>query len=307
MAVIGTGTEVDPYIVNNWTDFCSVKDKTGKYIFWEDLPTDQKIVDLNEEVPSGYSSAFTFESKQIDFNGWTIRNLSIYVPGAWESAIHMPANGLTAVIKNVKLLNCDFTAKSPISHNSYKSSRVYIYDSIITGAWNSTSDSTSDSHYDDKPCLFRCSVNLNVNVAAGGKGYWTFTPVQSIMRFNILSQKRGSGPHITLKSQGDGYTIEHDNKFIINITTPNVTEKATTTVMRIIDIHNSVYVVTSDARCEYGETSGSSKNNYVSLVRSDNVNDIYNVALFKSVTDEQLKDPDYLYSLGFPIATGVGS
>lgn len=306
MAVIGTGTEVDPYIVNNWTDFCSVKDKTGKYIFWEDLPTDQKVVDLNEEVPSGYSSAFTFESKQIDFNGWTIRNLSIYIPGSSASAIHLPTENLTALIKNVKLLNCDFTAKSPISHNSYNSSRVYIYDSIITGAWNSTSDSTSDSHYDDKPCLFRCSVNLNVNIASGGKGYWTFTPIQSIMRFNILSQK-ASTAFITLKSDDNGNTIEHDNKFIINITTPNVTEKATTTVMRIIDKRNSVYVVTSDARCEYGETSGSSKWNYVSLVRSDNVNDIYNVSLFKAVTDEQLKDPNYLYSLGFPIATGVGS
>ena len=303
----GTGTELDPYIVSNWTDFCSVKDESGKYIFWEDLPADQKIVDLNEEVPEGYNSAFTFQSKQIDFNGWTIRNLSIYNPGASASAIHMPAEKLVAVIKNVKLLNCDFTAKSPISHNSYNGSRVYIYDSIITGAWNSTSDSTSDSHYADHPCLFRCSVNFNVNIASSGKGAWTFTPIQSIMRFNILSQKSGSGPHINLTSTDDGNTIEHDNKFIINITTPNVTEKATTTVMRIIDNRNSVYVVTSDARCEYGETSGTSKWNYVSLVRSDNVNDIYNVALFKAVTDEQLKDPNYLYSLGFPIATGVGS
>lgn len=306
MAVIGTGTEVDPYIVNNWTDFCSVKDKTGKYIFWEDLPTDQKIVDLNEEVPSGYSSAFTFESKQIDFNGWTIRNLSIYIPGSSASAIHLPTENLVAVIKNVKLLNCDFTAKSPISCNGYKGSRVYIYDSTITGAWNSTSTS-GDSYYEDKPCLFRCSVNLNANIAPSGKGDWTFTPIQSIMRFNILSQKSGSGPHITLKSEDNGNIIEHDNKFIIDITTPNVTNKNTTTVMRIIDRRNSVYVITSDARCEYGETSGSSKWNYVSLVRSDNVNDIYNVSLFKSVTDEQLKDPNYLYSLGFPIATGVGS
>ena len=306
MAVIGTGTEVDPYIVNNWTDFCSVKDESGRYIFWEDLPTDQKIVDLNEEVPEGYSSAFTFESKQIDFNGWTIRNLSIYIPGSLVSAIHLPTERLVAVIKNVKLLNCDFTAKSPISHNSYNSSKVYIYDSIITGAWNSTSTS-GDSHYDDRPCLFRCSVNLNVNIAPSGKDDWTFTPIQSIMRFNILSQKSGSGPHITLKSEDNGNIKEHDNKFIIDITTPNVTNKNTTTVMRIIDRRNSVYVVTSDARCEYGETSGSNKWNYVSLVRSDNVNDVYNVALFKSVTDEQLKDPDYLYSLGFPIATGVGS
>lgn len=291
----GTGTELDPYIVSNWTEFCSVKDESGKYIFWEDLPADQKIVDLNEEVPEGYNSAFTINSRKVDFNGWIIRNLSIYAPTAIAPIMCGTGNH---TLKNGKFLNCNFSAHVPFGAQNPSA----LEDCIITGTFNSTGyGGSGDRPYARHTAYIRCAINMNVNIHSSGYTDWEPMLVNSIVRLNVISQK-SSGNAFGIGYNSVTYdgvnTATHDSKIILDL---SLTAESGADNIAITCSGNNVFIVKSDVKTTFAAYSTYTK---VSLVRSDNPNDVYSSTLYKSVTDEQLKDPDYLYSLGFPIATG---
>lgn len=72
MAATGAGTQADPYIVDNWTDFltvCNINPIT--YIVWADV--ESKVVDFNEINPQGFTETIAMKGI-IDFNGWELRN-----------------------------------------------------------------------------------------------------------------------------------------------------------------------------------------------------------------------------------------
>ncbi len=74
MAATGTGTQADPYIVDNWDDFllvCNIN--TTTYIVWDDA--EDKVVDFNEINPNGYDSTIEIKGN-VDFNEWELRNLT---------------------------------------------------------------------------------------------------------------------------------------------------------------------------------------------------------------------------------------
>jgi hypothetical protein len=100
MAYTGTGTQADPYIVDNWDDFLLVCNlTTSTYIKWAD--SEDKVVDFNEINPQGYDSTIEIKGN-VDFNGWELRNLwsranrAIMITGASS-----PLGG----ISNVRITN----------------------------------------------------------------------------------------------------------------------------------------------------------------------------------------------------------
>ena len=76
MAVTGTGTAADPYIVDNWTDFLTVCNvSTSTYILWANEETEEeKVVDFNDIAPYGLEAKIELKG-HIDFNGWTLQNV----------------------------------------------------------------------------------------------------------------------------------------------------------------------------------------------------------------------------------------
>lgn len=294
MSVIGTGTQEDPYLVNNWTDFCSVKDEAGKYIMWEDLPSDQKIVEMNEEVPGGYTDQFTIRSAQVDFNGWNIHNLTINTN---KPAISIAYNN-NAVIKNAKITNINLSCTYPIGTNGYDSKTGTLQNCVINGMWSSNDTNYNDRVAPSSITFDRCSCKINVVTGSNGYNEWSSRFINSRVKSVITCLKNGT--YVTLRNGGN---IGHDSRFEFTVNAPNAIN--TDIAISVIGSRNSVYIVDSDVKSSFG-TSDSSYTYTTSLVRSDNVNDIYNNNAFISVTDEQLKDADYLFSQGFPIATGVG-
>jgi hypothetical protein len=101
MAYTGTGTQADPYIVDNWDDFLLVCNlTTSTYIKWAD--SEDKVVDFNEINPQGYDS--TIECKgNIDFNGWEFRNLA----SSADIVISFTGAGVNnhALVCNLKITN----------------------------------------------------------------------------------------------------------------------------------------------------------------------------------------------------------
>ena len=294
MSVIGTGTQEDPYLVNNWADFCSVKDEAGKYIMWEDLPSDQKIVEMNDEVPGGYTDQFTIRSVQVDFNGWNIRNLTINTNKPGISIAYYN----NTIIKNAKFTNINISCTYPIGANSFDSRTGTLQNCVINGMWSSTTNTVDDRVSPTTIIFDRCSCKINAITSNTGYNIWSSRFINSRVKAVITCLKNGT--YVTLQNRSN---IGHDSRFEFTVNSPNAIN--TDIAISVIGSRNSVYIVDSDVKSSFG-TSDASYTYTTSLVRSDNVNDIYNNNAFISVTDEQLKDADYLFSQGFPIATGVG-
>lgn len=74
MAYTGTGTQEDPYVVDNWTDFMTVENlRYGSYIKWADKENPAEKV-----VPAiTISSRIDWRSMEIDFNGYVFEQITI--------------------------------------------------------------------------------------------------------------------------------------------------------------------------------------------------------------------------------------
>lgn len=111
MAYTGTGTANDPFVVDNWNDFISLAyANQSKYIRFADA--DNKIIDMNDVNPNGYSGQITIKAN-VDFNGWTIRNLrgntSIPLLGIHQGQSY---NSFNVTLKNGNFENIYQTATS---------------------------------------------------------------------------------------------------------------------------------------------------------------------------------------------------
>ena len=136
MAYTGTGTQEDPYIVDNWTDFITVENlRYGSYIKWADKENPAEKV-----VPAiTISSRIDWRSMEIDFNGYVFEQITIdmnYTAGYYP--IYLLGSGdkkafnwhvLKWDVKNaqvsifsglIKLYNCYFDNLScrPVSSNN---------------------------------------------------------------------------------------------------------------------------------------------------------------------------------------------
>lgn len=74
MAYYGSGTQTDPYIVDNWEDLKAVSATKGVYVRL-DPDAERKVMDINETSDAlGLQENLTFYAN-IEGNGWEIRNL----------------------------------------------------------------------------------------------------------------------------------------------------------------------------------------------------------------------------------------
>lgn len=73
----GSGTVTDPWIVEDWDTFIRLATNSGndnKHIRWAEIL--DKYIDFNEIKPDGYDDRFDINAC-VDFNGWTFRNLRV--------------------------------------------------------------------------------------------------------------------------------------------------------------------------------------------------------------------------------------
>ena len=74
MAYSGTGTQADPYIVDNWADFCTaINAKSDCFVKWADKDDPSEKI-----VPAvSISSAISWRAIYVDFNQWTFEEIAI--------------------------------------------------------------------------------------------------------------------------------------------------------------------------------------------------------------------------------------
>ena len=69
MAITGTGTIADPYVVTTWSELAEKAAESDVYI---KIGND---INMNDEYPEGFSTQFTIKCASIDGDGKTIKNL----------------------------------------------------------------------------------------------------------------------------------------------------------------------------------------------------------------------------------------
>lgn len=67
----GSGTQADPYIVENWADFVTAAGTSGAYV---EFAADT-VIDMDNVAPEGIGTQIVFRCTEIDGNGGEIRGL----------------------------------------------------------------------------------------------------------------------------------------------------------------------------------------------------------------------------------------
>lgn len=116
MAATGTGTQADPYVVDNWADFltvCNISATT--YVTWAD--SENKVIDFNDIDPNGLTETVAMKGF-IDFNNWELRNL--YTTAVIAFQLGTASNEAPQSISNVKITNAKHDAQTTSEHEFIK-------------------------------------------------------------------------------------------------------------------------------------------------------------------------------------------
>ena len=93
MAITGTGTQADPYVVTTWDELVSKAAEFGKYV---KLGAD---IDMNDEYPEGLNSAITINCNEIDGDGKSIKNIKT------EANRLISTSNINGICKNLNFTN----------------------------------------------------------------------------------------------------------------------------------------------------------------------------------------------------------
>ena len=273
MAITGTGTSADPYVVTTWDELVAKASETGKYV---KLGND---IDMNTEYPEGLETGFQIKCVEVDGDGKDIKNLYI------KSGYFINNYGQGNVWKNTNFLNMVLGDGNNATYLYYDSGNFMnylqtFYCCKFSGRLNGTSNNLS---YLTRTSLVlnRCSINLVMNARAAITYYGSDFRYCKMQCCNV-----------NLK----GDTSQNQNMLLINSyvkgSLPNATISTT-----LFNGTKSVYSVLDIEAAEY---TGSSGTNLV-LANSDKCSTISQY--LTSVTTAQLTNATYLDSIGFPIQT----
>lgn len=266
----GSGIQTDPYIVHNWQEYMSVV-KTDRYVKWAD--SDSKVIDFNDIQPDGYKDqSWIIFPYSTDFNGWTLKNLRINSGGI------VPQN-----IRNLNLLDFELPSSEYGFSNAVISKYGTMENCIISGNINSENSVTLLENVDAINCAF------NVKITANGSFQLTRRDYSSFMQFrNCDTALDITANEAKLLFSGFSGQCYFKGNFDIKSDAPIIigTERG-----NVFDFYSNAEIqYTGNGICIYN-----SEKLTKTSTSSDNM---------KPCTEEQLKNAEYLYSIGFPVRTG---
>lgn len=266
MAITGTGTQNDPYIVTTWDEFVEKAAISGAYI---KLGND---INLNDEYPEGITSQTLVRCTEIDGDNHIIKNLANK-----NCCIFYPPYNTFVTIKNTKFLNCCLKGSSFVYNNSTAgitfslcSFNGELYENAVFSSQTAT--------------LRRCSMNFdlhgNSTSASFNNGEQTYYYYCNIKLKNGILRMNGENNYVTGENMSVLVGSGKYNVFDVSIPTEN-------------------YITFNDNHYRgYYNTNSLINDDKVEGTKSFNAND-GNYAL----TTEDLTNAEYLSSIGFPIQT----
>lgn len=257
----GTGTQADPYIVDNWKEFVTAVGKSGYVKCAENLTWN-----MNDIAPEGVDGV-TINATEIDGNGLTINNL--YLIG--NNGI---INNNAVTIKNMSILNLKTKASGCAFYANY---RMNLYLVQVSGIIECTAFVRVSSSFYASRCSFNLTFAGNSCFGSGGSVNLSFCNI----KLNGISGAAFDG-------SGRGFNC---SDCLIHGIYPFTTLPLAYSTDNVIDCEFARKASIS---------SGSCTNILINKDKLTNVSSGIPSA-FATVTTSQLEDAAYLASLGFPI------
>lgn len=300
----GTGTQADPYIVDNFPDFITAAGTSGAYVeFPKNLvkTSDTEIVEGKLYVDStGEPVTNPVPTNLGDYYENTfVLNQNDYAPEGMTARITIACayfHGRGGAVKNIWFNRADafyITANTDIRATAFLNWRVTTATNSSFIVFNSNSTYT---------CYFRKNIfQFGVEATSGGINLFDYIrPVAVSNSFYISSASTGE---IKIFGNNSNYTACTNNRVYVDTTTAqrlymyyhnNLLVQGDCTAFVSARMTNSVIDATFT-----GSASGS--NNSKVLINKDKASSISGELI--AITTEQLKDAAYLSSIGFPIQT----
>ena len=260
----GTGTQADPYIVDNWADFVTAAGTSGAYVRF----ADGTVIDLDVDHSEGFSSDITIRCTEIDGNGGEIRGLFLI-----NNAYLYFYNYIT-----VKSLTISAMRRDGGSGRAFWFSEGgTLSGCIITGSFGGEA-----MIYNGGYTTFNCcsmNVQLQANTALV-ESYWYD---DRCLRFFNSKIKITGTPYINNRNR----QVALENTLLLG-------ELPT-------DIFNKSYASVVD--CNVPDNTALTCDSGAVFINADKFGSgVTAGSRFIRLTDEQVHSADYLYSVGFPVA-----
>ena len=261
----GSGTQADPYIVENWPDFVTAAGTSGAYVRF----ADSTVIDLDVDHSEGFSSDITIRCTEIDGNGGEIRGLFLinntYL--VFQSYITIKSLTISAMRRGG---GCSGQAFWFSEGGTFSGC-------IITGSFGGET-----MIYNGGYTTFNCcsmNVQLQANTALV-ESYWYD---DRCLRFFNSKIKITGTPYINNRNR----QVALENTLLLG-------ELPT-------DIYYSSYGSIVD--CNVPDNTALTCDRGAVFINSDKFGSgVTAGSRFIRLTDEQLHSADYLYSVGFPVA-----
>lgn len=264
MAITGTGTQVDPYVVTTWDELVSKAAESGKYV---KLGAD---IDMNDEYPEGITTYCTLNCAELDGDGKAIKNLAI---NGVSCVFKAGSNNVD--VKNIKIENLYFISTSGSKYFIDNSTKKATFTQLsVSGRFSAPQQGSLVCIFKGDTNFYRCAFNLKT------QGRYRNNEENNLFKLHYCN--------ITINGEGTGkmYFV-FDNTYV-------------TGAMTGID---SVFVVQGSSVGVIDMTCGAVNGDYdasLVLANSDKCNSITKA---RAVTTAQLTNAEYLSSIGFPIQT----
>lgn len=315
----GQGTKEDPYIATNWQHFldkCNTKHDDGTTVYIKFADKDdpsEKVIDCNEFYENGVRSGIQILAN-VDFNGWTIKNLfnDITYTSASPSAILYINSSGTKYSPGIKNGNFENIVIKTAPHGAINTFISTYNGGYSIGIWNCNFSITlenstifSYSGGSGTSYFYYCSFNIKAFGKADPFGHYRIPKLYycnlHIEHEQYEYRNAGSG-------NNDTYIPISYNCYIDGYVNGDTTKN--TYFHYRHDLCHTIFNVKLKDVYDNSSTLLFTSISGVSLVNKDLIN--FNEfatnesgyswnSLLKTVTTEELKDADVLSKLGFPV------
>lgn len=280
----GTGTQADPFIVDNWPDFVTAVETSGAYVAF---PEGGGTIDMNAVAPEGISQV-QLRCVSIEGNGWNICNLYTIGHGAFYLN-----NNLT--INNLNFLNFYGDLRDEQArffdngNNDYQYTfNLCLFSGLLTGTNNRAGLFVAGYVY-CKIRLHRCSINVKLNgntkIVYSGSAYNTGANTADFCNIQVS----GTSPNVF----ADKYNYQNCYFSGKSLSKVELYDGSN------FNIFNIDFLEAQNFSCYCSNAEA------LNIINKDKLPGVTGGTGFTGVTDAQLHDANYLESLGFPIVGGT--
>lgn len=284
----GTGTQVDPYIVDNWTDFVTAVGTADAYVAFPETPG---IINMNDEAPMGLASRVTLNCADLKGNGWQIRNLySIGNHNVFYNSKNLAVSNLDFINMYLDFQDAHgyFFWKQNTNNCQAKFNGCTFSGTAVTlpnPGYNLQNSIFHSEDYHSKVQLNSCALTLQLQ---GDTEFWFESGTENSNIFTFTNIKLSGNSTKSLRG------CYKNCKF---------TGASNSTSLSITNNGISTYNVFDVDFTGAASFSCSGTNGTINLINTDKLPAGATIGTgFIGVTTAQLSDASYLSSLGFPIA-----